>query len=302
MLATRGARHHPALQAWANSSVLHPVGSGVWDAGLVFTTNDSRRRRLRADHHCEVVAREEAPSRLTAGGAIVAFSLGVDWLVSLSRQAGAKGLEHYWRARGGYPPLRHSVQADFRWMASATTKVVHFLHITGPRLALVLMICGVAVLAGRRPWSALMLALPVVIALGAALTDRYPLAFRLALYLYPLLVLLLAAPLSYADRGRHSASARSKPILVVFALGLVVTTAPGIATGLTKLVRPDETESGRQAIAFVARHQRAGDLVLAELGAHSALRITDPVSMRRWMASSGSGSHVLVGASSQPLS
>jgi len=116
-----------------------------------------------------------------------------------------------------------------------------------------------------------MLGLPVAIALGAALTDRYPLALRLTLYLYPLLVLLLAAPLSYADRGRHSVAARSKPILVAFGLGLVVTTAPGIATGLGKLVRPDETESGRQAVAFVARHQRAGDLVLAELGAHATL-------------------------------
>jgi len=116
-----------------------------------------------------------------------------------------------------------------------------------------------------------MLGLPVAIALGAALTDRYPWALRLTLYLYPLLVLLLAAPLSYADRGRHSVAVRSKPILVAFGLGLVVTTAPGIATGLGKLVRPDETESGRQAVAFVARHQRAGDLVLAELGAHATL-------------------------------
>ena len=64
--------------------------------------------------------------------------------------------------------------------------------------------------------------------------------------------------------------------MVIFALGLVVTTAPGIATGLGKLVRPDETEAGRQAVAFVARHQRPGDLVLAELGAHSALRYYGP--------------------------
>ena len=143
-------------------------------------------------------------------------------------------------------------------MATATTKAVGFLHISSPRLALVLVICGVAVLARRRPWAALMLALPVVIALGAALTDRYPLGFRLALYLCPLLILLLVAPLSYADRGRHSVSARSKPILVAFALGLTITTAPGIATGLGKLVRPDETESGRQAVAFVAQHQPRG--------------------------------------------
>ena len=161
-------------------------------------------------------------------------------------------------------------------MATATAKVLRFLHIATPRLALVLMICGVAVLARRRPWSALMLTLPVMIALGAAVADRYPLAFRLALYLYPLLVLLLVAPLSYAERGRHSASARSTPLLVAFALGLVVTTAPGIVTGLGKLVRPDETESGRQAVAFVARHQHAGDLVLAERGALSALRYYGP--------------------------
>jgi Dolichyl-phosphate-mannose-protein mannosyltransferase len=208
---------------------------------------------------------------LAAGGAIIAFSLAMDWLVALKHQAQREGLAGYWRARGGYPPLQSSVQADLRWMASASTKAIHFLHMTTPRLALVLIICGAAVLIARRPWSALVLGLPVVLALGAALTDHYPLALRLTLYLYPFLVLLLVAPLSYADRGRQSVSARSTPILVVFALGLVVTTAPGIAAGLGKLVRPDEAESGRQAVAFVARHQRAGDLVLAELGAHATL-------------------------------
>src|SRR6478735_7484261 len=40
---------------------------------------------------------------VAAGGAIVAFSFGLDWLVSLKHQAQTDGLARYWRARGGYP-------------------------------------------------------------------------------------------------------------------------------------------------------------------------------------------------------
>jgi 4-amino-4-deoxy-L-arabinose transferase-like glycosyltransferase len=205
---------------------------------------------------------------VVVGAAILTISVAVDWLVSLRHQSAHKFFQAYWRAYGGYPPLKQTVRGDLSWLWTAATKTEQFLHIGTPVLALCLMACGLTVLAWGRPVAALLLGLPMVAAVGMAITHYYPLALRLALYLYPGAVMLLAAPLAVATRHRNPLSPRWRSTAIVAsAAALIVVAAPGIASGLGKLLHPDETTAGRQAVAFVGRHQQPGDVVLVEPGA-----------------------------------
>jgi hypothetical protein len=206
-------------------------------------------------------------------GVMLGLSVALDWDVALKRQAANDSLQSFWRITGGYPPLKQTISGDLHWLGVAVTRTELWLDISRPFLALGLMACGLAVVAlcGRR-FQGLLLALPLAAAVGMAVTVHYPLAGRLALYLYPIVVMLLAAPLALSDRHRNPTARwwRSTAVVASAAV-LIAVTGPGVALGLDKAVHPDESASGRQAIAFVSQHKHAGDLVLAQTGATSVL-------------------------------
>jgi hypothetical protein len=208
-----------------------------------------------------------------AGGAILGVSVAVDWFVTLKSESANSDLLTHWRAFGGYPPLHQTIPADLHWLETGVTTTGQFLNINLPFLALGLMACGLIVVAvcGRR-FQSLLLALPMAAAVGLAVADQYPLARRLALYLYPIAVMLLAAPLALSDRQRSTVARWWKSAAVVASAAVLITvTGPGVALGLSKADHPDEGVTGRQAIAFVSQHQRPGDLVLAQTGLPSVL-------------------------------
>lgn len=209
------------------------------------------------------------------GGAMLGISVALDWAVALKRQAANANLVGFWRITGGYPPLKQTIWGDLRWLGAAATRTEHWLDISRPVLALGLMACGLAVVAlwGRR-FQGLLLGLPLAAAVGLAVTVHYPLSERLALYLYPILVMLLAAPLALSGRQQNPTARwwRSTAVVASAAV-LIAVTGPGIALGLDKAVHPDQLVSGRQAVAFVSQHQHAGDLVLVQTGAPSVLTV-----------------------------
>ncbi len=213
------------------------------------------------------------------GGAMLGISIALDWAIALKRQSANTTLLGFWRKTGGYPPLKPTISADLHWLGAAATRTERWLDISQPVLALGLMACGLIVVAlCRRRFQGLLLGLPLAAAVGLAATVHYPLSGRLALYLYPILVMLLAAPLAFADRQRNptaNPTARwwRSTAVVASAAVLVAVTGPGVALGLDKAVHPDELVSGRQAVAFVGQHQHAGDLVLVQTGAPSVLTV-----------------------------
>jgi hypothetical protein len=212
------------------------------------------------------------------GGAILGYSVVLDWVVALKSQSASTVLQAYWQAYGGYPPLHQTIPADVRWLGAAAMKAEQFLDIGTPALALGVMACGLTVVAFRRRlFQGLLLGLPMVAAVGMAVTDHYPLAQRLALYLYPFAVMLLAAPLVLSERQGDAAARRWRSAAVVAsAAALIFVTAPGIALGLDKAIHPDQTADGRQAVAFVSEYQRPGDLVLLDTGAQLNMEFYGP--------------------------
>lgn len=209
------------------------------------------------------------------GGAMLGISAALDWAIALKRQAANADLLGFWRITGGYPPLKQTISADLHWLVAAAARTERWLDISRPVLALGLMACGLAVVAlCRRRFQGLLLGLPLAAAVGLAITVHYPLSGRLALYLYPILVMLLAAPLALSGR-QQSPRARwwRSTAVVASAAVLIAVTGPGIALGLDKAIHPDQLVSGRQAVAFVSQHQHAGDLVLIQTGAPSVLTV-----------------------------
>jgi hypothetical protein len=210
---------------------------------------------------------------VVVGGTILGVSVAVDWATTLKRQSADVTLLSFWRTFGGYPPLQQTVSADLHWLRAAVTTTEQFFNISRPYLALGLMACGlVVVVLRRRHFQGLLLALPMVAAVGLAVTDHYPLARRLALYLYPIVVMLLAAPLALSERQWNRAARWWRTAAVVTSAAvLFAVAAPGVALGLDKALHPDDGVTGRQAIAFVSQHQHPGDLVLTQTSAASIL-------------------------------
>ena len=206
-------------------------------------------------------------------GAILGTSIALDWTVMLRRQSADGTLQNFWREAGGYPPLHQAIPADLHWLGTALASTQLFFSISWPLLAAGLMACGLVVVAlGRRRFRPLLLALPMAAAVALAVTDHYPLDRRLALYLYPIAVMLLAAPLALADRQPETTTRWQRPAVVTAAAAaLIAVTASGVALGLSKADHPDQGVTGRQAVAFAGQHHQRGDLVLAQTGLPSVL-------------------------------
>jgi uncharacterized membrane protein len=207
------------------------------------------------------------------GAAILGASIAADWAVTLKNQSANSVLQGFWRTHGGYPPLRQTITADLHWLGSVVTSTGGYLNLSKPYLAIGLMACGLIALAlSRHPVQGLLLVLPLAAAVALAVTDHYPFARRLALYLYPVIVMLLVAPLAVSGWQPKPTARWLRPAAVaVTTAALLTVTASGIALGLDKAIHPDDTVSGRQSVAFVAQHQHRGDLVLGQTGAAAVL-------------------------------
>jgi hypothetical protein len=212
---------------------------------------------------------------VVVGGVILGISLALDWAVALKHQPSGSVLASVWRAFGGYPPLHQTLSGDAQWLWTTSSSTEHWLDIWFPWLALGLMICGLIVVAlSRRHFQGLLLALPIGAGVALAVTDHYPLSQRLALYLYPILVLLLAAPLALSDwRPNPGARWWKSTAVAASAAALIAVTGHGVALGLDKAAHPDVSATGRQAVAFVSQHEHPGDLVLVQPGAASVLTV-----------------------------
>lgn len=203
-----------------------------------------------------------------------AAGLGLEYVTLLSANADNAELQSFWAQT--FPPegpLTWSIGWD--WFTGRTRAVVAnplSWHYT--QALLVLLAGGLAVLAARRPRALLVVVLPVVVIAAAGLAGSYPIANRLALWVIPLVALVVAAPLDLPLlAGRLPVPARWP---AVAAAGLVAVLAAGQLVGMTSpWVRKDaayasaplQLEESRPALRLVGEQRRPGDLVLVDWGA-----------------------------------
>lgn len=220
------------------------------------------------------VRQRAALLRLAPGLVLLVASLGAEWLVSLRQLSTNRGLQSYWEGFGGYPAAGATVGGELSWAVRAGGAYVHFLHYALPVVVLLSAGWGLATIARLRTWPAILLALIGLAAVGAAVTRHYPLAHRLALYLLPVLIVLMCAGL--ADGSRQTGAGRLPDrwrvvAVALTAVALLATTAAAVGVGVSKLWRPDENAAGRQLIRFVADHRQPSDAVLTDTWGRPAL-------------------------------
>jgi hypothetical protein len=211
----------------------HPAWFAVAVGSVMLTVTAFRTGRVRA---------------LLMAGVPIATSAAAAYAVNLREARANDALDSYWAS--GFPPSSASVPGVIRWIPGAAWRTLDQPGGVGQRwLALLLLAAGITAI--RRRGRALGAALWGVVALTlvAGAVRLFPVRGRLVLYLVPLLAIALSAALA-------------RPWLRWFAgVGLVVLLV-GPAGDLVDVARhPPALVEGRQAMEFVARHRRAGDLV-----------------------------------------
>ena len=208
---------------------------------------------------------------LAGGGALLAANLLAQYEVTLRKLSDNRLLVVWWQWMNGYPRDSAGLRDELSWLHRAGFGVIRDpVHLAAPVLVLLAVVWGAAVTARWRLDAAVLLCLPIAVAIGLAVARRYPMAVRLSLFLIPSILMLLAAGVVGAVTTSVVVMRRTQqvwPVAVVAVLAaalLVVTAGRTTVSGIGKIVRPDEVTSGRDTVAFVAQHRRPSDLVLVE--------------------------------------
>jgi hypothetical protein len=165
-----------------------------------------------------------------------------------------------------------------RWLGNSLAAFISFTWRTGsPRAVTVICALGFLALWRRSPNLALMLAMPLVVAIGAAIARQYPLFQRLMLGMVPSICLSLAASAGWVtDRvselaGRwHAGSTRlvRGTVLAGFAIPLL--------SSFSQRLPPYRVEEIKPLLAYIREHQRPGDAIITHYAASAALQYYAP--------------------------
>lgn len=188
-----------------------------------------------------------------AGATVLLAALG-EYLVQLRSLSGDPVLLGFWSKVGGFPPSPSRIGSSVRWLGDrAVTLPSNPFGFHPGWVGLGLVVVGAGVLCARRSLGLLVLAAPLPVALAAALAHRYPLADRIALFLVPLGLIVVAAAVEIPKNRRFAV-----PLVAVTA-ALVAVGAPQVSLAAQRLVRPIQVSETREAFEYVAQHRQPDD-------------------------------------------
>lgn len=197
-----------------------------------------------------------ALSSLAPGVAVWIIGLGLLYLVSLRHLAANPSLEAFWK--DGYAPQPLRVGTALPWIADVVGGLVpNPIELTAPALVLILMAVGTGALLLRHPPAGVLVVAIVAAALAAGLVAVYPMKWRLALYLVPVVLLALGASIDAVHRGKGaSVVARA----LAFAALAVVAVSP-IRESAQAAVHPYTVTEVRTVLAHVKATLEPADAV-----------------------------------------
>jgi hypothetical protein len=164
-------------------------------------------------------------------------------------------MHDFWRP--GFLPLPFDVVRDGLWLWGAFVDPFRdptLLRYPLPVIGLALAVAGVVWLARRRPLVALVLVAPVLVALLAAVAQRYPFRTRLVLFLLPLPVLMMSAGAEWLRQlgARHG----TRTGLALMAAAFLIP-----AWALVDARMPVVSEQNKEIISWLAQHRQPGDAI-----------------------------------------
>ena len=250
------SRRAVAAAAWTGGSVLtvwssHPGLFAVAAAGLALAGAAAlgRDRTLLL--------------RVVAAGVATVLAVGAVYVVSLRQLAANLPLRLYWAS--GYVPLPLQARSTISWLSSTATSLAMDPLGTG-HVDLVILLAALglfALLVNKRYFALATFSLLGIAAVAAAAAQAYPLKGRPALYLVPVVLLLLVASvrasLPLRRSGRRAAAALLEAAIAVTVLVVVV---PTVRSAAVEARTPTTVAELRPAMVYVAQHRRPGDLVL----------------------------------------
>ncbi len=251
------------LVIWAATRVVeHPTAANIstWTVIGVLATWSSHAAILSVATSGLIIAaalrHRRISGRYIAGsGFILLVSLTTEYFATLRGLSRNTALATYWH--DGIAPHPYRIRSFAAWLARV---VIHLmqnpLRFWLPQLALLIVGFGAYALHRTHRLSALLVITPLVAAILAAATGRYPMRERLALYLVPLVFITIGAAAQYATRQQRMFCVA---VITIIAICL----APN-SRGFAVLWHPIDITDSRGPYAFVARGYRVGDAVLYE--------------------------------------
>ncbi len=208
--------------------------------------------------------------QLAAVGAFWSMNLAALYLLSFRSAAANQFLLQYWTF--SFMPLPPKSLADFAWFAKTFLYAVKMpvgltLKITNPA-GFVLSIFAIAafliglfnLLRQRTRSTALLLLVPIGLALLASAFKLYPFYGRLLLFICPSVLLIIAAGLAWI--AEHVSSRR---VWMGYACAAVLIAYPA-ANAAYHLAKPRQVEEARTVVAALALQVRPGDTVCLYYG------------------------------------
>ncbi|MDQ3897109.1 MAG: glycosyltransferase family 39 protein, partial [Actinomycetota bacterium] len=209
---------------------------------------------------CVVLAVREGPRALAAFAPAVALwvaELAVLYAVSLRHLRANPALEAFWKE--GYAPEPLRLGTAVPWVGRVVAGLVpNPVELSAPVLVLVLVAVGTGVLLARRLPAGLLVIAVAAAALSAGLLGMYPLKWRLALYLVPVVLLALAASVDAAPGGGGPTAVVVR-VLALAALAAVAVHPVREAADVA--VHPYQVTEARTVLAHVKAGARPGDVV-----------------------------------------
>jgi hypothetical protein len=169
------------------------------------------------------------------------------------------GMAEHWGPHGwgGFPDWDSPVAVG-TWLLDRPVEIGKYANREVRHALALLAVFGGAAVAKRSRALAVLLITPYVLAVGAALLGKYPLADRTTFFLLPCLWLLAAcgvgAVVAWGRRRGRELTAAGLPLVAWGFTGLVVT-----------LGRPDGHIDYRGAYQFVHAHRRPDDLLFSQM-------------------------------------
>ena len=171
-------------------------------------------------------------------------------------------LVKFWMDRGGFPPWQPNKAAHWLWTAFDNIfRHWENMQFDAPELAMFAAIIGLfTLLSGNRRALGAMILLPIALAIVAAFRRQYPMADRLALFMAPFLVILVARGIdiiwSHGDLGRSAAGALAALMII----------AGPVSRSAVAFKWPDDPKEDREETKvmyqWIQRNWRPGDLLI----------------------------------------
>jgi hypothetical protein len=212
-------------------------------------------------------AKKDGRSAAAAAGAVIPCIVvwgAVEWcnvhffLHTLVYGPVHQGLVRDWMTLGGFPPWLPNRAAHWVWVAFHNIMASwEAMYLGAPDLGMFMaVIGGLALLLGRKRAVGLLIVTPLMLAVVGAFRRQYPLADRLALYLVPLLTMLVAEGIDQVwgnNDWRRSMAGGLAAIMLI---------SSPIAQSGYEFRWPSGREETKQVYQWLQRQWRPGDLLV----------------------------------------